>query len=146
MPLSRWLQAEHLLPPWILVVAGSVSCTERIKAKGCTPTRVRSCFLMGRQQSTAASRCAAEANAVLSIKLQESGKHCQGSLFILMNSVLKQMAIKQEVCLFVCWVNRLHWSQIALFSPQWNKSTYLGETSAIPHFEFSDQEIPSYNS
>lgn len=76
-----------------------------------------------------------------SVKLQAQGKRCQHSLFILMNAVLKQMATKQEVCLFICWVNRLHWSQIALFSTQWNKSTYLEETSAIPHFVFSDQEI-----
>lgn len=78
-----------------------------------------------------------------SVKLQAQGKRCQHSLFILMNAVLKQMATKQEVCLFICWVNRLHWSQIALFSTQWNKSTYLEETSAIPHFVFSDQEIPA---
>lgn len=125
---------------------GWESSVYSIKARGCKPTRMRSCFLMGRQQSTAASRCTVEANAILSIKLQELGKHCQVSVFILMNAVLKQMAIKQEVCLFVCWVNRLHSSQKALLSPQWNKSTYLGETSAIPHFEFSDQEVPSYNS
>lgn len=137
---------EYLLPPWALLVAGSVLPTKRIKARGCKSTGMRSCFLMGRQQSTAASRCTVKANAVISNKLQEFGEHCQSSLFIQMNTVLKQMAIKQEVCLFVGWINRLHWSQIALFSPQWNKSTYQEETSAIPCSEFSDQEIPSYNS
>lgn len=80
----------------------SVLHAERIKARGCEPTRMSSCFLTGRWQSTAASRYTLEANAVLSIKLQELGKHCQDSPFILMNAVLKQVAIKQQVCLFVC--------------------------------------------
>lgn len=91
----------------------------------------------------AASRCTLEVNAVPSIKLQELWKRCQPNLFILMNAVLEQMAMKREVCLFVCWVNRLYQSQTALFSTQCNKSTYLEETSAIPHFVFSDQEIPA---
>lgn len=97
----------------------------------------------GQAAEYAASRCTLKANAVPSIKLQELWKHCQLNLFILMNAVLKQMAMKREVCLFVCGVNRLYRSQTALFSPQCNKSTYLRETSAIPHFVFSDQEIPA---
>lgn len=100
-------------------------------------------LLDGQAAEYAASRCTLEVNAVPSIKLQELWKRCQPNLFILMNAVLEQMAMKREVCLFVCWVNRLYQSQTALFSTQCNKSTYLEETSAIPHFVFSDQEIPA---
>lgn len=101
MSLLHWLHTKHLMPCWISVVAGNVLHTLKIKARGCKPTRMRSYFMMGRQQSPAASRCTLEVDAVLFIKLQKLGKHCQSSLFILMNTVLKQMAIKQEVCLFV---------------------------------------------
>lgn len=140
MSSLHWLYMEHLLPPWISVAHESVLCTERMKARGCKPTRMRSCFLMGRQQSMLPP----DVLWKLMLYLPSNYKNC--------GSVANQISLFWwTLCWsrwpwnekFVCWVNRLYQSQTALFSTQCNKSTYLEETSAIPHFVFSDQEIPA---
>lgn len=80
----------------------SILCTKRVEAKGCKPTRMRWCFLMGRQQSITSSRCTLEVVPSLPSNYKHRGSVASTVyLFWWMLCWSRWPLNKKFVCLFV---------------------------------------------